>query len=396
MSNGENQGARKRKDLGVYGSWKTKLPAGKIVLAQAPLKPRDPRPTPESRKPPKSPVKTTGVLTEKQAKKAVEDNDLELIPKIMDRENWTVGAELMRFWFGGAASTISSDQTVNTPANEDIVTLKWVLSETDEFKAARDAYEDILNNSAANYKTPNSNNELLDSLQEDVALQLQKMKIGDKKKFNHYPRGSKTSGLHPKHIQSKKVDAGTAGNKLVASLARFNFHLLAQGEVEILDPRRVRITITGVGVYVRDSYDFTDDAAAWYEPDSQPLGCWDFQKMKYYGRTNAWGWDTVLCVDNKSFRDWRTKNNKGGDFRIFTDIRHVDVKPDFSFERQSKFTFKQQKTHIVKQDDTLWDIAKLHYGDGSLWEKIYEANKKKIGPRPKLIQPGTELIIPSI
>lgn len=334
MTNGDDQGP---KDRGVYGAWKTKVPLGKIVLAQnVPPKQPDPRPTPKNRQPPKAAVKTTGLLTQKQAIRAAFTNNLELIPKIMDREKWIVGAKLMRHWFSRTAFTISSDQTVNTPANEDIVTLKWVLSKTAEFKAAREAYENILNKSDANYKTKNSTNELLNRLQADTAFNLKDMKIGQKKRFNHYPSGSRTSSLHPKHIQSKTVDAGSSGNKLVAALARFNFHLLAQGEVEILDSRRIRVTITGVGVYVRDSYDFTDDPNDWF---SQPLGCWDFQKMKYHGRVNIWGSFTILCVSNNSFRTWRTKNKRGGDFRIFTDIRHIDVKPHYSFERQSKFTF---------------------------------------------------------
>ncbi len=398
MTNGDYQRADKPKDRGVYGSWKTKVPFGKNVLAQRGItKPKNPRPTRKNRKPPKPTDKITGVLTEEQAEKAVEDNNLKLIPKIMDREKWDVGAKLMRHWFGKAASTISTNQSINKPANEDIVTIKWVLSKSDDFKDAREGYKDILNDSAANYTTTNSNKELLESLQNDAAWKLKDLRIGDKKKFDHYPAGAKTSDLHPKHFQSKTVEPGTTANKLVAALANFTFHLLARGEVEILDSSRVRVTITGVGVYVRDSYDFTDDPTSWSAPSSwtsQPLGSWDFEKMKYHGRTNLWGWDTVLSADNKAFRDWRTKNGKGGDFRIFSDIRHENVTPHYSFERQSKYTFAKLE-HIVKQDETLWAIAKHHYHDGTLWEKIYYANKNKIGPKPELIQPGMKLIIPS-
>ncbi|MFR5264519.1 LysM peptidoglycan-binding domain-containing protein [Clostridium sp.] len=51
------------------------------------------------------------------------------------------------------------------------------------------------------------------------------------------------------------------------------------------------------------------------------------------------------------------------------------------------------KTYIVKSGDTLWGIAKKHYGDGSKYTKIYEANKDKI-KNPNVIFKGMELIIP--
>lgn len=52
------------------------------------------------------------------------------------------------------------------------------------------------------------------------------------------------------------------------------------------------------------------------------------------------------------------------------------------------------KTHTVKKGDTLWLIAKNYYGNGSLWPRIYEANKAVIGGNPNLIRPGQTLVIP--
>lgn len=52
------------------------------------------------------------------------------------------------------------------------------------------------------------------------------------------------------------------------------------------------------------------------------------------------------------------------------------------------------KTYTVKNGDTLWKIAKKLLGDGSLWVKIYEKNKKTIGNNPDLLKPGQRLVIP--
>ena len=56
----------------------------------------------------------------------------------------------------------------------------------------------------------------------------------------------------------------------------------------------------------------------------------------------------------------------------------------------------QQKSHKVVKGDSLWDIAQKHYGNGSLYTKIKEANKTKYPSLSKsnLIYTNMELIIP--
>ena len=56
----------------------------------------------------------------------------------------------------------------------------------------------------------------------------------------------------------------------------------------------------------------------------------------------------------------------------------------------------QQKTHKVVKGDTLYDIAKKHYGNGNLYTKIKEANKTKYPSLAdsNIIYVGMELIIP--
>lgn len=63
-------------------------------------------------------------------------------------------------------------------------------------------------------------------------------------------------------------------------------------------------------------------------------------------------------------------------------------------------------TYVVKSGDTLWNIAKQSYGNGTDYKKIYEANKDVIEGASKnfgkdssangwWIYPGTELTIPT-
>lgn len=50
-------------------------------------------------------------------------------------------------------------------------------------------------------------------------------------------------------------------------------------------------------------------------------------------------------------------------------------------------------TYVVQPGDNLWKIAKKFYGDGSLYSKIYEANRDTLY-NADLIYAGQELIIP--
>lgn len=49
--------------------------------------------------------------------------------------------------------------------------------------------------------------------------------------------------------------------------------------------------------------------------------------------------------------------------------------------------------HEVKKGETLWKISEKYYGDGSLYKKIFEANRD-ILKNPDLIKVGQKLHIP--
>lgn len=54
---------------------------------------------------------------------------------------------------------------------------------------------------------------------------------------------------------------------------------------------------------------------------------------------------------------------------------------------------EQAQTYTVQSGDSLWKIAKNHYGDGAQYMQIFYANRDKIKD-PDMIQVGWELVIP--
>ncbi|MET0548268.1 MAG: LysM peptidoglycan-binding domain-containing protein [Xanthomonas sp.] len=74
----------------------------------------------------------------------------------------------------------------------------------------------------------------------------------------------------------------------------------------------------------------------------------------------------------------------------------VVQKADFSaVQSQVDSTAEQvQQVYVVKPGDSLSKIAKLHYGDGNAWTRIFEANRDVLVD-PDKIYPGQTLKLPA-
>ena len=62
-------------------------------------------------------------------------------------------------------------------------------------------------------------------------------------------------------------------------------------------------------------------------------------------------------------------------------------------EEKKKDAWDATQWHEVKKGDTLWKVAETYYGDGSLYTKIFEANRDTLKD-PNLIKVGQKLRIP--
>lgn len=71
----------------------------------------------------------------------------------------------------------------------------------------------------------------------------------------------------------------------------------------------------------------------------------------------------------------------------------LDLQVSAQQQYQQTSETQQQQTYTVQSGDSLWKIAKNHYGDGSHYMQIFYANRDKIKD-PDMIQVGQELVIP--
>lgn len=73
------------------------------------------------------------------------------------------------------------------------------------------------------------------------------------------------------------------------------------------------------------------------------------------------------------------------------DANYGDITAELSVsETQTADT----ETYTVKPGDSLWKIAKNHFGDGNEYMKVFYANRDKLEHPESVIHPGDELKLP--
>jgi hypothetical protein len=102
------------------------------------------------------------------------------------------------------------------------------------------------------------------------------------------------------------------------------------------------------------------------------------------------GFDVVVSIKLKQYKRYSTKTCKVTFEDTTTNVSLESTRPNDNSPAPST-----NKTHVVKKGDTLWDMAKKYYGNGSKYTAIYDANKSKI-KSPYIIYVGQELTIPAL
>jgi hypothetical protein len=279
-----------------------------------------------------------------------------LIPRIMRHNKWDKGAELMEHWFKQKEHKFPEGKDTKFynngkhPYNDTIITLDWVK----KFELTKDSYEEIWNKKR--YMSKAVQNQLKEKHIKDGTFN-KVNKIGStyniiksfSKDVNVLNSTDYVQTISPVNKKEQiKYGVYRSHDDLMAALANFNFRCALEYSVEftriensyrtiehyfkadekVLKGKKKIYTysVTKVALYIRDAYDFNGINAF------GGLGSWNYKEKDL----DAFNWvsivDDYVSVTNKTFRDWRDKNNCGGDFLVFSDIETRDVNDTWEVE----------------------------------------------------------------
>jgi hypothetical protein len=244
--------------------------------------------------------------------------DVTKIPVIMDRLNFTQGARLMRKWLGTPAGNglLIDDSTI---------TMDFVL----RFDRAKQWHRDIILKKS--WFRPGRTAELL--TREGFN------RPGAKFDFTRMKPIDLKPGLNQKSFEVSYVQCGGAldpPDGLKAALGVFSLMIVVGGQVDNdQEVNGLRVTITKVGVFVADKFDFEDSlvdkirgTAAAYGT-SQPLGVWNAcrntVKNELDVATNEASGDHAYT--NRDFRDFRDRTGRGRDLWVLSDVKVTTFDP---------------------------------------------------------------------
>lgn len=233
------------------------------------------------------------VMSEREKKQIDEDLEfqhemflydlIDVVVSDMEVEGWTRGAKLLEVW----SSRLPSVAPKYSVAVTDVVTMDWIL----QFSRAKEVFDKLV---SERIWTNDASRKRIARL---VKSKTAGAKFGD--------LAMQATQVDPSWINSRPCTSGLNVDALTAALGAFVFQVAIAGTVTARAGAAVTVSIREVGVYVKDSFDFNG---------SQFLGFWGHR-------------DTP--VSNATFRDWRTKFKKGGDFQVFSDIKRIKrIPPD--------------------------------------------------------------------
>jgi len=233
------------------------------------------------------------------------------IPSVMELKQWSLGAQLLNHWFDG------NGETKRVKLSE----LSIISTE--------------LKDALSNYKQKAINNSIItNDIKEQLIKELKNTNNGqggkiipDGGSFDHIStelsskningwddRDSETKYMH--FLTEKKIGNIYDLNEFTASIGRGSLRMVTKGSYY-----NGKLNITGVGLYLRDSFDFIKE---------QDLGCWSYQKP-YVGRTSLFLSDPT-CVNNKMFRayaEYYYNDPYYGQYRIFSDMKTFNTNQIF-------------------------------------------------------------------
>jgi len=251
-----------------------------------------------------------------------------LVAQILDKKGWHVAARFQRIWLSGKANAVvrpaSDGKGTAGPLSTAGISMDWIL----RFERARDLFDEVTSPDVfANDQAKGLLRSRLDRI-----FQLTKVNtlgFGDLKAVGR--------ALEREYINYRGIgdyDQWRAGiDELTAALGRFNMYVIPNGSAT-RSGKKTRVTISRIGVFVRDSFDFEgeQDLGGWGRPDiikpptPPPLG--GIGPVKYVPVEPG----IEFHISNASYREYRQKTGRGGDFLIYSDVKTRELSKPIVFD----------------------------------------------------------------
>ncbi len=270
------------------------------------------------------------------------------VPKILNILGWTNGEKFQRIWFTEGSLIQREKEAPKLNA----INWSWIITNSDE---AREEYiefkDDTVNDLMALFDNA-SKRSVRSEIQKMINEGLTQLPTKENPKTNfgvydeeiitkkskRFPDGEEMPKFEKYYFNSKAfggafdlgkhyIRQGRKMDDFIAALATFNYHVLASGYLSYKEggyftSDYTEITITHLGFYVKDSFDFIDD-----DPNtSQPLGFWKIvdketidvkkdpdNKAEYYE------------ITNKTYRDYRDDHKMGYNFHLYSTIFNMST-----------------------------------------------------------------------
>ena len=312
------------------------------------------------------------------------------LPDAMEKMKWPVSAKVARRWFNGEKHIYNDKLDSIQPIDDTTVTLDWAL----KFGSVKKKFNNLLaeaiySEKAVDIVKEKVRKKIYETFVTHGSTSLSfgtTDYLGDLRQFHidwHFQRA---------YISTQDTANGLVATDLSGSLGKFNIYA-AIGNVVVSGDRyfkydgkqgtktfflEPKIQITHVYVYLRDNYSFNDEAGS---KKSQYLGHWnksgfvvtggsfisdlvdgkrihtDLGNSREYKYTNLYylisnGLDKPVDarrgmirkfreedfyypIYNKSYREWREKHNRGGDFMIYSKPKYMKLKRPIEFSLET-------------------------------------------------------------
>lgn len=106
--------------------------------------------------------------------------------------------------------------------------------------------------------------------------------------------------------------------------------------------------------------------------------------------------DFDITLKGANFWEYSIELAEHRDLKIYTVAEMAKRRSSGKSRTMSNVAYSRERqiTYIIKNGDTLWNLARRYLGNGALYTRIHNLNRDVIGNDPSALKPGTVITLP--